>query len=82
LNPLADIVPVARLPEIAPHLCGRHRVAYWLRTRRDNGAEEAGALWVRDGVAYASLSKLGVWLTSPSRLLPKRGPGVKRRVRK
>jgi hypothetical protein len=73
-NPLADIVPAAKLPEVAPHLCDAHRVNYWLRMRQENGAEKAGALWVRDGIAYASLSKLGAWLTSPSRLLPKRGP--------
>jgi hypothetical protein len=79
MNALDDIVPLAKLPEIAPHLVSKDRAAYWLRTRHENGAEEAGALWVRDGVAYASLSKLGAWLTSPSRLLPKRGPGRARR---
>ena len=75
---LADIVPVSKLPCVAPHLCNEHRVNYWLRNRRENGAEAAGALWVRDGIAYASLARLGAWLTDPIRLLPKR---TRRRAR-
>jgi hypothetical protein len=75
VNPLADIVPLAKLPEITPHLATKDRCDYWLRMRRKNGAEAAGAIWTKDGIAYASLSRLGAWLMSPSRLLPKRGSG-------
>jgi hypothetical protein len=71
VNPLADIVPVAELPKFAPHLCNAHRAAYWLRNRKQNGAEAAGAIWTKDGVAYCSLSRLGRWLTDPTRVLPK-----------
>jgi hypothetical protein len=72
---LQDIVTVSELPRLAGHLCDEHRVNYWLRNRDTNGAAEAGALWVRDGIAYASLSKLAAWLVSPSRRSSKRGPG-------
>jgi hypothetical protein len=81
-NPLADIVPLAKLPDIVPHLATKDRCDYWLRNRSENGAEEAGAIWTKDGIAYCSLAKLGAWLTSPSRLLPKRGPGRGQRRRK
>jgi hypothetical protein len=80
---LQDIVPTSELPRLAAHLCDEHRVAYWMRNRTENGAEEVGALWVRDGVGYASLSRLAAWLVSPSRRLPKRGPGyAKRRAKR
>lgn len=71
---LQDICAASELPRLVGHLCDEHRVNYWLRNRTKNGAEEAGALWVRDGIAYASLSRLAAWLVSPSRRSPKRGP--------
>lgn len=67
MNQLADIVPVAKLPEIAPHLCTEGRVRRWLRDRKTNGAEAAGALFLKNGVALANLPKLGAWLTAPER---------------
>jgi hypothetical protein len=66
-NPLNDIVALSKLPEVAPHLCSEGRVRRWLRDRKKNGAEAAGAIYMKGGVAFASLSKLGAWLTQPDR---------------
>lgn len=73
-NPLADIVPLIELPKIAPHLASKDRCAYWLRCRRENGAEQAGAIWVVDGVALCSLNRLAQWLVTPRHLRMKKGP--------
>jgi hypothetical protein len=82
INPLADIVPLARLPELCPHLATKDRCNYWLRMRAVNGAEAAGAIWTKDGVAFCSLSKLAAWLVSPSRVRTRRRRGHARMGRK
>jgi hypothetical protein len=81
-DPLADIVPLARLPDLYPHLATKDRCDYWLRMRTINGAEAAGAIWTKDGVAFCSLSKLATWLVSPSRARARSRPGDARMGRK
>lgn len=72
INPLLDIVPLRSLPTVAPHLCTEGRVRRWLRDRERNGAAKAGAIFIKNGTAFASLSKLGAWLTTPERTTARR----------